>query len=98
MSDLLLPFVLLMEDDAVAFWCFVSLMQRQRARRNFSVDESGIFQQLKQLAQVRWDAASCSMFLSNQVTCCIKVLPQPRVAGQGNAHMVTPVLGSSCEF
>jgi hypothetical protein len=52
MSDLLLPFVLLMEDDALAFWCFVSLMQRQGLRRNFAADESGIFAQLRCLRQV----------------------------------------------
>jgi hypothetical protein len=52
MSDLLLPFVLLMEDDALAFWCFVSLMQRQGLRRNFAADESGIFAQLRCLGQV----------------------------------------------
>ncbi|WIA29500.1 hypothetical protein OEZ86_012001 [Tetradesmus obliquus] len=52
MSDLLLPFVLLMEDDALAFWCFVSLMQRQNLRRNFAADESGIFAQLRCLGQV----------------------------------------------
>lgn len=53
MSDLLLPFVLLMEDDALAFWCFVALMQRQGLRRNFAADESGIFAQLRCLGQVR---------------------------------------------
>lgn len=53
MSDLLLPFVLLMEDDALAFWCFVALMQQQGVRKNFAVDETGIFSQLKTLRQVR---------------------------------------------
>jgi hypothetical protein len=52
MSDVLLPFVLLMEDDALAFWCFVSLMQLQGLRRNFAADESGIFAQLRCLGQV----------------------------------------------
>eukprot|EP00879_Flechtneria_rotunda_P017314 GHRR01018138.1.p1 GENE.GHRR01018138.1~~GHRR01018138.1.p1 ORF type:complete len:373 (+),score=132.14 GHRR01018138.1:814-1932(+) len=52
MSDLLLPFLLLFEDDALAFWCFVAVMQRQGVRRNFAVDESGIFSQLRTLAQV----------------------------------------------
>lgn len=28
MSDLALPFVLLLEDDALAFWCFASLMAK----------------------------------------------------------------------
>lgn len=53
MSDLLLPFLLLMDDDALAFWCFVSLMQRMGARHNFAVDERGIFGQLRLLGQVR---------------------------------------------
>lgn len=52
MSDLLLPFLLLMDDDALAFWCFVSLMQRMGARHNFAVDERGIFAQLRLLGQV----------------------------------------------
>lgn len=52
MSDLLLPFLLLMDDDALAFWCFVSLMQRMGARHNFAVDERGIFGQLRLLFQV----------------------------------------------
>lgn len=52
MSDLLLPFLLLMDDDALAFWCFVALMQRLGARQNFAVDESGIFGQLRRLGQV----------------------------------------------
>ncbi|KAF6259022.1 rab-GTPase-TBC domain-containing protein [Scenedesmus sp. NREL 46B-D3] len=51
MSDLLLPLVLLMEDDALAFWCFVALMQRQGLRSNFAADESGIFAQLRCLGQ-----------------------------------------------
>lgn len=53
MSDLLLPFLLLLDDDALAFWCFVSLMQRMGARHNFAVDERGIFDQLRLLGQVR---------------------------------------------
>lgn len=53
MSDLLLPFVLLMEDDGLAFWCFVALMQQQGVRKNFAVDETGIFSQLRTLRQVR---------------------------------------------
>ena len=52
MSDLLLPFLLLMEDDALAFWCFVALMQQRGVRRNFAVDETGIFAQLRSLQQV----------------------------------------------
>lgn len=52
MSDLLLPFLLLLDDDALAFWCFVSLMQRMGARHNFAVDERGIFDQLRMLGQV----------------------------------------------
>lgn len=28
MSDLALPFLLLIEDDALAFWCFEALMKK----------------------------------------------------------------------
>ncbi len=52
MSDLLLPFLLLLEDDALAFWCFAALMQRHGARANFAVDERGMFGQLRRLAEV----------------------------------------------
>lgn len=48
MSDLAVPFLVLLEDDALAFWCFASLMRK--ARRNFAVDESGIFGQLRALS------------------------------------------------
>eukprot|EP00955_Chlamydomonas_euryale_P035202 350032-Chlamydomonas_euryale.AAC.3 len=48
MSDLALPFLLLVDDDAVAFWCFEHLMRR--VRRNFAVEDSGIFAQLTRLA------------------------------------------------
>lgn len=89
MSDLLLPFVLLIEDDAVAFWCFVSLMQRQRVRRNFAVDESGIFQQLRQLARVRQVVAACSTFLSDS-----SMLHQTPARAQGCVETVA----SQCSF
>jgi hypothetical protein len=64
MSDLLLPFLLLMDDDALAFWCFVSLMQRMGARHNFAVDERGIFGQLRLLGQVRTPASGVSYISS----------------------------------
>lgn len=70
MSDLLLPFLLLMEDDALTFWCFVALMQQQGLRKNFAVDESGIFSQLRALQQVR----ACCVFLRGGVF-------QPAVVG-----------------
>ncbi|XP_002969799.2 GTPase-activating protein gyp7 isoform X1 [Selaginella moellendorffii] len=44
MSDLLSPFVALMDDDHQAFWCFVSFMRT--ARHNFRLDEVGIRRQL----------------------------------------------------
>lgn len=50
MSDLAVPFILLFPDDAEAFWCFEHLMKR--ARRNFAVDESGIYSQLQQLMKI----------------------------------------------
>lgn len=49
---MLLPLLLLMDDDALVFWCFVALMQRLDMRLNFSVDERGIFHQLQLLGQV----------------------------------------------
>lgn len=30
MSDLALPFLLVLEDDALAFWCFEALMRKVR--------------------------------------------------------------------
>jgi hypothetical protein len=73
MSDLLLPFLLLMDDDALAFWCFVSLMQRMGARHNFAVDERGIFGQLRLLGQVRTPANRVSHIaavLAHPCCCC----------------------------
>ena len=52
MSDLLLPFLILLEDDALAFWCFTALMQTLGLRRNFAVDESGINAHMSCLAKV----------------------------------------------
>ncbi len=48
MSDLAVPFIALMDDDALAFACFSAVMAR--ARHNFAVDESGIFAQLRALS------------------------------------------------
>mmetsp|Transcript_35293 Transcript_35293/g.89328 ORF Transcript_35293/g.89328 Transcript_35293/m.89328 type:complete len:648 (-) Transcript_35293:539-2482(-) len=50
MSDLALPFLLVLEDDALAFWCFEALMRK--VRRNFAVEDSGIFAQLASLASL----------------------------------------------
>jgi hypothetical protein len=69
MSDLLLPFLLLMDDDALAFWCFVSLMQRMGARHNFAVDERGIFAQLRLLGQVGCIAVHIYTQFNSQHTC-----------------------------
>lgn len=44
MSDLLSPFVALIDDDYEAFWCFVKFMEF--ARHNFRLDEVGIRRQL----------------------------------------------------
>jgi hypothetical protein len=52
MSDLLLPLLVLFEDDALAFWCFAAVMQTVGLNRNFAVDESGIFSQLRSLGAV----------------------------------------------
>ncbi|GAX85246.1 hypothetical protein CEUSTIGMA_g12666.t1 [Chlamydomonas eustigma] len=50
MSDLALPFLLLIEDDALAFWCFERLMRK--VRQNFSVEDDGIFAQLRRLSHI----------------------------------------------
>ncbi|GBG80883.1 hypothetical protein CBR_g31439 [Chara braunii] len=50
MSDLLSPFVAMIEDDADAFWCFERFMQK--ARQNFRVDELGIRKQLDMIARI----------------------------------------------
>eukprot|EP00200_Dunaliella_tertiolecta_P012954 CAMPEP_0202391902 /NCGR_PEP_ID=MMETSP1127-20130417/92085_1 /ASSEMBLY_ACC=CAM_ASM_000462 /TAXON_ID=3047 /ORGANISM="Dunaliella tertiolecta, Strain CCMP1320" /LENGTH=1088 /DNA_ID=CAMNT_0048994367 /DNA_START=117 /DNA_END=3383 /DNA_ORIENTATION=+ len=50
MSDLALPFLLLMEDDALAFAAFKSFMQQ--VRRNFAAEGSEAFTQLTYLAQL----------------------------------------------
>lgn len=50
MSDLLSPFVALMDDDYEAFWCFVHFMHI--ARDNFRLDELGIRRQLDIVAKI----------------------------------------------
>lgn len=44
MSDLLTPIISVVEEDDVAFWCFVGFMKK--ARHNFRLDEVGIRRQL----------------------------------------------------
>ncbi|GAB4823143.1 hypothetical protein N2152v2_010189 [Parachlorella kessleri] len=50
MSDLAAIFIQLFDDDALAFACFERLMRG--ARRNFKHDETGIKQQLRQVAKI----------------------------------------------
>ncbi|KAG6556997.1 hypothetical protein Mapa_001413 [Marchantia paleacea] len=50
MSDLLSPFVALMESDSQAFWCFVEYMKVAKA--NFRMDETGILRQLRLVGQI----------------------------------------------
>lgn len=50
MSDLLSPFVALIDDDYEAFWCFVKFMEF--ARHNFRVDEVGIRRQLNMVSSI----------------------------------------------
>eukprot|EP00798_Chlamydomonas_sp_ICE-L_P024018 gene24018-9593_t len=50
MSDLAIPFLLLCDDDALAFMCFERLMRK--VRKNFAVEDSGIFAQLTCLARL----------------------------------------------
>ncbi|GIL56769.1 hypothetical protein Vafri_12079 [Volvox africanus] len=50
MSDLALPFVLLLEDDVMAFWCFVRFMGKVRA--NFLPRSDGVFERLATLGSL----------------------------------------------
>eukprot|EP01018_Ginkgo_biloba_P020081 Gb_39393 [translate_table: standard] len=50
MSDLLSPFVALMDEDYEAFWCFAHFMHI--ARHNFRLDEVGIRRQLNMVAKI----------------------------------------------
>jgi TBC1 domain family member 15 len=50
MSDLLAPIYAVMQDDAIAFWAFVSFMRRMS--RNFVRDQSGMRAQLTTLDQL----------------------------------------------
>eukprot|EP00850_Spirogloea_muscicola_P017221 SM000146S00941 [mRNA] locus=s146:54795:57263:- [translate_table: standard] len=50
MSDLLSPFVALINDDAEAFFCFRTFMER--ARQNFRTDEVGIRRQLARVSDI----------------------------------------------
>lgn len=50
MSDLLSPLLAVIEDDNLAFWCFVGFMKK--ARHNFRLDEVGIRRQLNMVAKI----------------------------------------------
>ncbi|GAB2293931.1 hypothetical protein Dimus_028146 [Dionaea muscipula] len=50
MSDLLSPIVNVIEEDYVAFWCFVGFMKK--ARHNFRLDEVGIRRQLNTVSKI----------------------------------------------
>lgn len=50
MSDLLSPILFLVEDEAVAFWCFVGFMEK--VFRNFDEDQAGMKNQLSKLRTV----------------------------------------------
>lgn len=50
MSDLLSPFVALLDDDYEAFWCFAQFMNT--ARHNFRLDEIGIRRQLNKVSNI----------------------------------------------
>ncbi|KAL1556407.1 hypothetical protein AAHA92_12034 [Salvia divinorum] len=50
MSDLLSPIISVIEEDDVAFWCFVGFMRR--ARHNFRLDEVGIRRQLNIVSKI----------------------------------------------
>lgn len=50
MSYLLSPILAIIEDDSLAFWCFVGFMRK--ARENFRSDEVGIKEQLEILSRI----------------------------------------------
>lgn len=50
MSDLLSPIISVIDEDFVAFWCFVGFMRR--ARHNFRLDEVGIRRQLNIVSKI----------------------------------------------
>ncbi|KAK9724853.1 hypothetical protein RND81_05G103100 [Saponaria officinalis] len=50
MSDLLSPIISVIEEDYMAFWCFVGFMKK--ARHNFRLDEVGIRRQLTTVAKI----------------------------------------------
>ncbi|XP_051144834.1 rab GTPase-activating protein 22-like isoform X2 [Andrographis paniculata] len=50
MSDLLSPIVSVIEEDHIAFWCFVGFMRK--ARHNFRLDEVGIRRQLSIVSKI----------------------------------------------
>ncbi|WOL05674.1 small G protein signaling modulator 2 isoform X1 [Canna indica] len=50
MSDLLSPILAVVEDDHMAFWCFVGFMRK--ARHNFRLDEVGIRRQLSIVSKI----------------------------------------------
>ncbi|KAK9122247.1 hypothetical protein Syun_019864 [Stephania yunnanensis] len=50
MSDLLSPIIAVIEEDYVAFWCFVGFMKK--ARHNFRLDEVGIRRQLNIVSKI----------------------------------------------
>lgn len=59
MSDLLSPFVALIDEDYEAFWCFVKFMEV--ARHNFRLDEVGIRRQLNLVGSIL-EAADPQLF------------------------------------
>ncbi|XP_010251559.1 PREDICTED: TBC1 domain family member 15-like isoform X2 [Nelumbo nucifera] len=50
MSDLLSPIIAVIEEDYMAFWCFVGFMKK--ARHNFRLDEVGIRRQLSIVSKI----------------------------------------------
>ncbi|GMH08843.1 hypothetical protein Nepgr_010683 [Nepenthes gracilis] len=50
MSDLLSPILTVIEEDHLAFWCFVGFMKK--ARHNFRLDEVGIRRQLNIVSKI----------------------------------------------
>ncbi|CAM8887831.1 unnamed protein product [Rhodiola kirilowii] len=52
MSDLCSPMIILLEDEADAFWCFERLMRRLRGNFQCTASSVGVEKQLKNLAEI----------------------------------------------
>lgn len=76
MSDLVSPFLVLMEDECEAFWCFAQFMETMG--RNFNRDQTGMQNQLLSISKARTSPHPMALL----APCCprrarLPVTPQP---------------------